>query len=83
MIEDLDDATASRGEKPSPLGSKSVRRRLLAVTVGVLIGSTAVAAIPPVARNELPRAACQPTTTRDASGVITVDGKLGRVRLLR
>jgi hypothetical protein len=52
---------------------------LLAVTAGLLIGLTAVAAMPPVARDAPLRAACQPTTTRDASGVITVDGNIGIV----
>ena len=79
MIVDLGDPTGSSAETPSALDRKSVRRRLLAVAAGVLIGLTAVAAVPPVARDEPLRAACPPTTVRDSSGVITVDGKIGIV----
>jgi hypothetical protein len=79
VIEDLDGPTDTRAKNPSPLRSTRVRRRLLAVTAGVLIGVTALAAMPQVARDMPLRAACQPTTTRDASGVVTVDGKFGIV----
>jgi hypothetical protein len=79
-IEDLDiDTTESRAEKPSPLASPKVRRRLLSVTAGVLVGLIAVAAVPPVSADAPIRADCRTTTTRDASGVITVDGKIGIV----
>lgn len=77
-IEDLDGPTDARPQKPSPLASKSLRRRLSAVAAGVLVGLIAVAALPPAARNAF-RAECPATTTRDASGVITVDGKIGIV----
>lgn len=79
MIEDLDSAE-SPARKPSPLASRGVRRRrLLAVAAGVLVGLIAVAAIPPVVRDAPLRTDCRPTTTRDASGVITLDGKIGIV----
>jgi hypothetical protein len=79
MIEDLDDPTEPRATRPSPLRWQSVRGRLSAVAAGVVIGVVAVAAIPPVASVQPLRSDCRPTTTRDASGVITVDGNIGIV----
>jgi hypothetical protein len=78
-IEDLDEPTESRAERPSPLRSQTMRRRLSAVTAGILIGVVAVAATPPVGRVQPLRADCVPTTTRDTSGVITTDGRIGIV----
>ena len=79
MIEDLDDPSQPRAEVPASLRSRSLRLRLSAVAAGMLIGVVAVAATPPVARDQPVRADCKPTITRDASGVITVDGNIGMV----
>ena len=79
MIEDLDEPTVPRAELPSPLRSPRRWRRISAVAAGILIGVAAVAAAPPAARGQPPRADCRPTTARDASGVITVDGSIGIV----
>ena len=79
MIEDLDGPTEPRAEEPSPLRRQRVRRRLSAVAAGILIGVVAMAATPPTARDQPLRSDCRPTTTRDASGVITVDGNVGIV----
>jgi hypothetical protein len=79
MIEDLDDPTVPRADEPPPLGSRSLRLRLSAVAAGILIGVVAVAATPPVTRDQPVRVHCDPTITRDASGVITADGKIGIV----
>jgi hypothetical protein len=79
MIEDLDEPTEPRAEQPSWLRSQRTWRRLSAATAGVLIGVVALAATPPVARVQPLRADCAPTTTRDASSVITIDGKIGIV----
>lgn len=78
-IEDLEiDTNESPAGKPMPLVPPNVRRRLLAVAAGVLVGLT-VAAVPPSSADAPIRANCRTTTTRDASGVITVDGKIGIV----
>ena len=79
MIEDLDDPRAPRAEKPTTLGWRSLRLRLSALAAGILIGVGAVAATPPVKRDQPVRANCKPTITRDASGVITADGRIGVV----
>ena len=78
-IEDLDDPNEPRAETVSTLRAKSLPLRLSAVAAGILIGIVAVAAAPPFARDQPLRADCKPTLTRDASGVITVDGKIGIV----
>lgn len=78
-IQELDDPAGPLAEKPSPLRSRSVRRRLSAVAAGILTGLAAVMATPPMARDQPLRADCRPTTTRDSSGVITVDGNIGIV----
>jgi len=79
MIEELDDPDEPHAERPSPLRAKSLRLRLSAVAAGILIGLVAVAALPPVARDQPVRVDCHPTITRDASGVITADGMVGIV----
>jgi hypothetical protein len=79
IIEDLDEPTEPRAQTRSPLRWQTVRGRLSAVIAGMLIGMVAVAATPPVGRDQPLHAACRPTTTRDASGVITIDGKVGIV----
>lgn len=77
-IEDLDGPTEPSADKGSPR-SKGFQRRASAVGAGILIGLVAVAATPPAVRDQPLRADCRPTTTRDASGVITIDGKIGIV----
>ena len=78
-IEDLDDPNEPRAETKWSLRAKSLPLRLSAVAAGILIGVVAVAATTPIARDQPSRADCKPTLTRDASGVITVDGKIGIV----
>jgi hypothetical protein len=78
-IEELDDQAESPPATASPFGlSKLGRLHLLAVAAGILLGLTVVAAASSLTSTDT-TAACQRTTTRDASGVITVDGNLGIV----
>lgn len=78
-IEDLDEPNGPGAVGPSPLRPRVMRRRLTAIAAGILIGVVAVAATPPVAPIQPLRSDCRPTMTRDASGVITADDKIGIV----
>lgn len=75
MIEELDaPAEHDAGSTwPLTLLRRFGRRRMSAVIAGVLIGAFLSASAP--ATTAIP--SCQPTTTRDPSGMITVDGNVG------
>lgn len=91
-IEELDDPGESRAETASPHASltRVGRRQVSAVVAGLLIGAGAYGVASPVASDVPVRdrtsvsaptptatGSCQPTTSRDSSGVLTVDGKVG------
>lgn len=71
MIEELDDPDVA----PRSVLTRVGRKRLLAASAGVLLGLTVMAAVPRASADTAP--SCRPTTTRDASGVITIDGNVG------